>query len=97
MTKKEHEAFQKFMNRTGAIENDRMKAFKELQDLSRKHGLTVWCNAEDNAKQLQNVADEFDKRRAEHLYNYYVSLEGASAMLSELGGVLAELNFWKNC
>lgn len=96
MTKKEHDALQRFINRRTAMETERTNAFIELKEMSQKHGLPEWCDAEENRNQLQNVSDEFDKYRANYLYEKYIVLGAKIDLMNDLGGTLAELNFWKN-
>lgn len=96
MTNKEHNALKRFFNRRQAMETERNNAFTELQEMSRKNGLPAWCCAEDNRNQLQNVSDESDRIRANYLYEKYIVLGAKLDLLNDLGGTLAELNFWKN-
>lgn len=92
MTKNERKALQDFMNKTKEFSAERDEAFHALQELSRKHGLSIYCCAKSNMEQLQNTSD---KDLAMTLYEKYVESCGKYDLITEYGCMLAELNFWK--
>ncbi len=92
MTKREHEELQKLMNKSIEYSNQADKYFKRLQELNATEGTgTRWCSAADNTKDLLSVGKDYL-----YLYLGYVEARAKDEELWELGGVLAELNFWKN-
>lgn len=92
MTKKEHDALQKFMNRTMDLQKIESEAFTALQDLATANGLPRYCSAQLNAEQLAHTPDA---EKAERLYKQWLDANSKQDLLCDYGMMLAELNFWK--
>lgn len=91
MTRKEHEALQKEFNKFGDYMKKADEAFTRLQELNGKEGTGVrYCSAEHNYKALLSVGKDYTR-----IYDEYVRYNGMREAIESLGGVLAELNFWK--
>lgn len=92
MTKREREAMQKLVNRHSKYREEADNAFKTLQDLNEVEGTgTRWCSAVENMKDLLSQGRDYT-----WIYNKYIENSAKADVLEwELGGELAELNFWK--
>lgn len=92
MTKREHEALQKFFNTFDEHDKKADSLFKQLQERNAEIGTgTKWCSAEHNATDLLSTGDDYGMT----LYTKYVEERGKAEAIMKLGRLLADLNFWK--
>ena len=91
MTTKERAALQAFVNKYEHYRKQEDKAFKALQKANKEKGSGhAWCSAGENFKDL--LAAGYDYTQT---YNSYVKYSAMQDAISELGRVLAGVNFWK--
>lgn len=91
MTKREHEAMQKQINMIEEYRKEADVAFKELQNLNATEGTGHrWCCAETNAVDLLKCGKDYM-----HLLAKYNRATAKVDLLTNIGGELAELGFWK--
>ena len=92
MTKREREAMQMLVNKGMEYREKSDKAFNRLQDLNATEGTGCrWCSAKHNMEDLHSVGKDYTG-----IYDEYIKYHAMyEALTMELGGELAELNFWK--
>lgn len=97
MTAKERQTMQKFFNQIQGYSEDMTTTLEILKDINEKYGDGHrYCSWKFNLDGvLHGDCSETTKRRAESIYETYVSAKAKHDLLMELGGHLADLNFWK--
>ena len=88
MTKMERTELQTMANQLTDLFANKDDCFKKLQELSREAGLTVYCSALSNAKQVNTG-------RAWDLYTKYCEVCGAIDLHSDWMRTLSEVGFCK--
>lgn len=103
MAKEEKSLLLKVWHQYKGIEDRKDYCFNELKEMSGELGMSKWCSAESNLKQMIGNKTPYEKNgsnttyenKAWYLYNEYVELLGKLYMLQELGCALAGCDIWK--
>lgn len=103
MTQREHDALQRFINRSQTHRKNADAQYNELQEMCRQLGLPVYCCAKTNYDQLKDHQEPYTEngcnttygRRAEILHHCYIQELAKKDTIEQLGSVLAGYGFWK--
>lgn len=96
MTAKERNLIQSTINKLTALDAERDRIFKELQQMNADHGDGhKWCSVDANLEGISTHGGKDQQSRALWLYRRYFEAEAKKDLLRELGQGLADLGFWK--
>ena len=90
MRKAEREVLQQYVNSMRIYEKEQDDAFKALQEKNKEVNGNACCCAKINYEELLKAGYDYSCT-----YEKYVGASAKIEVILELGGELANLNFWK--